>query len=59
MSKKAELQERLEAVINDQEAIYNKATEVVDGKERGWSNDDETKYNDLTKTRSALLKQIE
>lgn len=59
MSKKAELQERLEAVINDQEAIYNKATEVVDGKERGWTNDDETKYNDLTKTRSALLKQIE
>ncbi|MBK8698363.1 MAG: hypothetical protein IPN29_01960 [Saprospiraceae bacterium] len=58
MTKKADLQERLEAVINEQETIYNRAAELENGQERGWTSDDEAKYGDLTKERAALLKKI-
>lgn len=55
----AELQEQYEAKVREQETIYNRAMEVTDGKERGFKDDEETKFDGLTKERKALEKEIE
>ena len=58
MSKLAELQERYDDLVRQQDEIYNRAMELVDGKERGFQNDDEARFDDLTKQRKALEKDM-
>ena len=58
MNKLADLQEQYEGLVRQQDEIYNRAIEVVDGKERGFQNDDEAKFDALTAQRKALEKDI-
>lgn len=59
MNKLADLQEQYEGLVRQQDEIYNRAIEVVDGVERGFQNDEEARFDDLTKQRKALEKEIE
>lgn len=59
MTKLADLQEQYEGLVREQEVIYNRAMELVDGVERGFHGDEETKFDDLTKKRKAMEKEIE
>lgn len=59
MTKLADLQEQYEGLVRDQEVIYNRAMELVDGVERGFQGDEEAKFDDLTKKRKAMEKEIE
>lgn len=48
-----------EDLCTRQKGLYDTAASVVEGKERGWKDDEETRFDQITKDKKALLRKIE